>query len=699
MSADSPTIEQQLTESLASGMHEGRFSPEKFMRTWFWERGRAYFFLFKKNLRVTNIQFAELFALLRSYAKVDGSDPQSRDLQFLSGVRFHQVLKEIDRSFPRRADAVGDRAALIGRLYGRLLQTTVVVECFQGSCAVYLPPSVEIDLLTICAYSGYIHSCGPAVYVRAANETTLSTFVSSVGAHLGKNVPAGKKAFFAVYAHEDFSKFDRAVEGELRDGLDDVKIHVEKFYMGEYRLVQVLQEMRRQLDGRITIPEPGNYKQHGDFRRQAGVDLSRTLWLISDRPAAQDVSLMGPDRYFICYDQLYSNENPFHVFDENKPAWKAHTTIPHTLAGAMINLTRPWWPRDHCVAVVDPFVGTGTTCFEAVKFPETCTAGSDIDHCSSLLAQDNLTFFGGAPEDIEQHYKAMSLLADCLDDKGSLTKSPETINEQIGEYKVSDAYGWSAEMMTTLQTRKEAESEDLSEETVRDLSKAPLFYRLFFYLARRATIRYAVAFERGSHDFVTAFCKEAASLCSQMKELLKKRRAEYSGVVEARGHIVVYQGTYSNDCGINSKYLRDLASRFNDSPLVTRCDAQSLKAGSCDVIIADPPYGFNTEESPADLAQIYSDCLDSMIRALKDEGQIVLCLLDRSHTGRQSLFFTNKELIIQQVLVKAEAAGYEVIMPAGRVPEPVERFRPPYYWESVRALRRAILHFRLRRRC
>src|SRR5205807_5703993 len=118
----------------------------------------------------------------------------------------------------------------------------------------------------------------------------------------------------------------------------------------------------------------------------------------------------------------------------------------------------------------------------------------------------------------------------------------------------------------------------------------------------------------------------------------------------------------------------------------------------CDAIVTDPPYGFNTDDDLQSLAELYVTAIGKMILALKQDGHLVLCLPDRSHTGRRSPFFTHKELITQQVLSLAERAvpKREVIIPAYAVPKQKDLFRPPYYWESERALRRAILHFRVR---
>jgi hypothetical protein len=89
--------------------------------------------------------------------------------------------------------------------------------------------------------------------------------------------------------------------------------------------------------------------------------------------------------------------------------------------------------------------------------------------------------------------------------------------------------------------------------------------------------------------------------------------------------------------------------------------------------------------------------IPSLIRALRPGGQLVLCLPDLSLNGRKMFFFANKDLVVQQVLRAAEDLGLHVSVPGFSVPEPVRLFRPPYYWESERALRRAILHFRFER--
>lgn len=683
-------FDDPLRQALKSAEKDSGFSTATFFSKWFREFGHPYFFLFKKNLKVTNIQFAELTSLLRTHAHNSGGDPCQNGLQFFSVKRFNAAVAELVNAFPSNPSRA--RCDLIAELYGSLLRNAVVTTAFFGSCAVFLPPHLEVDLLPICAHSGYIHSCGESVFIRNVDKTTMDDFFTRVDLYIENKSP-NTLPFFAVYTHEDFTDYDRALAADLRDGLDDVKIYLEKFHMGEHRLVAVLNKMKSRFDSRLDIPDAGDFHE----KHQRVQDRPRTLWLIMDHSIGQEPHQKGKDRYYICYDQIYVNENPFHVFDENKPAWKAHTTIPHTLAGAMINVTCPWWPKDREATIVDPCVGTGTTVLELVKFPiEVKSKASDIDPFSPLLADDNLEFFAASVPELSAFHSALNRI---IDTKSRLTEVEGDSHQSLD---VKAAYIWAVELIQRLRLEQGVNGGTIAitDEVVVELREKTLFDRLLFYVGIRTTIRHAAGFESGSIDWETAFQKEARLLARQVHTLIGIRRQERAGPeigVDIPEGIVLMQGQYSQSCTVSPEVLQT-AKKLNDAKpdLVQVNDIRKLKENSCDVIITDLPYGFNTDESPEELAQLYSDALDKMIAALRKEGQLVLSLLDRSHTGRQSLYFTNKSIVIEQVLVKAKEQGYEVLSPSDRVPQPYDVFKLPYYWESERALRRAILHFRLR---
>jgi hypothetical protein len=85
----------------------------------------------------------------------------------------------------------------------------------------------------------------------------------------------------------------------------------------------------------------------------------------------------------------------------------------------------------------------------------------------------------------------------------------------------------------------------------------------------------------------------------------------------------------------------------------------------------------------------------NFLRLLNDAGQIVMALPDKSFSGKFSPFFTHKEMVVQQFITEAQNLKKEIVTAAEVLPSR-ELFCPPYYWESERALRRSIVHLRIR---
>jgi len=95
------------------------------------------------------------------------------------------------------------------------------------------------------------------------------------------------------------------------------------------------------------------------------------------------------------------------------------------------------------------------------------------------------------------------------------------------------------------------------------------------------------------------------------------------------------------------------------------------------------------------LAELYSQALMVIVDAPKSGGQLVLCLPDQSYTGRAIPFFTHELFVQRQIQVIAERLGREVTKVPVEPRQPRASPEAPYYWESERALRRAILHLRI----
>jgi len=667
------------------------FSFRKFFSNWFRRSGSAYYFLFRKNLGVTNIQFAELVGLIRSHATpVPGNGP-IHNLQFMSVSEFKDTITSLVEAFPQDSKTPELRYKTIASLYSQIIRQHVVLDCFYGSCAVFVPPQLTLDLEAVCAYSGYIQSCGRALYIRNIEKATTSEFYKVIENYT-EPIPPDSPVFFSVYTHEDFTDYDREKKENLRHGLDDVKVYVEKFYIGSERLVSVLNEMRQRFKIKLRLPSPGSYsEQRARLQEQTNLDRSRTVWLLIDRSSGKEVH-KGARRYLICYEQQFINENPFYLFDENKPAWIGPLTIPHTLLSAMINIAEPMRQvDDDDVMLADPFVGTGTTWLEAQKYSLLKPVCSDLADITPLLVKDNLEFFLAPHDKLHDYERSLDYIASPPDQR----HAPRFV-EDIDRPALDRSYDWVIDFLDEISSPntipRDLYSFTLSAREVKKLEKRTPLERILFYLALRTILRNIGGFERGAAKWEEIYRKEAKVLGFQIGRLrdLKRRQDEAKRFDQ---DYCVLQGSYSQSCTINFHMLADARDELRSVKVL---DARKLKKKSYDIIITDPPYGFNTEDDIQALAQLYTEIITIMINALKEEGQLVMCLPDRSHTGRRLPFFALKELVIRQVLTIAEQLRREIIIPAYSVPQLSDLFRPPYYWESERALRRAILHFRIR---
>ena len=163
---------------------------------------------------------------------------------------------------------------------------------------------------------------------------------------------------------------------------------------------------------------------------------------------------------------------------------------------------------------------------------------------------------------------------------------------------------------------------------------------------------------------------------------------------EPRGNFQLLSGTYS--VGAISSFFSQKFEQFEISleREVAVRDACALEPNSLNVIICDPPYGFNTTEEQGKLADLYGRFIRAAVAALRDEGHLIVCLPAESYTGRDLPYCTRASVIVNAVLIEAQRQGKEVYTPGRSMP--ARMLAPPYYWEAERALRRTILHFRVK---
>lgn len=179
-------------EALSYAWEGPSFSPPRFFDKWFRGLGSAYFFLFKKNLDVTNIQFPELLALLTSHTRSSPAPGAPTSLQFMSEPALRDLVEEVVNSL---GDGLSDERSkaqaieLIADLYGPFLARSVVVHPLHGSCAAYLPPGLSLDLQSLCYESGYVHSAGRNVFMRRTDKAGREELLDSIDRHLRARVP------------------------------------------------------------------------------------------------------------------------------------------------------------------------------------------------------------------------------------------------------------------------------------------------------------------------------------------------------------------------------------------------------------------------------------------------------------------------------------------------------------------------------
>lgn len=668
-----------LTKTLQNSFTEKGFDPSLFSKQWF-PQSSQYYFLFKKNLKVTNISHAELLALLKSYTVFTQTQQTANDLQFMSFKEFKKSISELIKAFPRDNNNGLDLSKTISSLYADLLCHTVIVDSYFGSAAVSLPSHMDFDLASICGKSGYIHSAGKIVFIRNMATAEKEKFFTCLSEHLdNSNRTNKKKIFFAVYAHEDFTPFDRKDESELRNGLNDVKLFVEKCYMGSTKLVRVINEMRAKFTDDLFIPDAGNFKKHHDLgSRDKDVSDDRAIWLLIDQNINEsNIRIPGEDSFYICYDQKYLNSNPCHIFDENKPAWIAHTTLPHTLAAAMISISKPYWPKEGSIEIADPFAGSGTIYFESRKFSRTNVYCGDMNSLMERVITDNSIFLSQ-----DKHIQS-----ECI---SNLTRLKKILSSKIEDVDESDYQ--LVELADQYDRALAENSETAEKEILSKLNKLQVKDRLLFYIGLRIIRRHEMALERnGSSHFITAFRKEVDALLRQMKSLRKLYKTKK---ISTKGVLAIRQSMYSLAC--TSDTNKAYGGAKLEGCILKNTDARDIPENRFDVIVTDPPYGINTVEEREELAMLYRDMCEAWIKALKSDGQIIICLPEQMRTGQDFPFFTHKEIVIQQMLSAARKAGREIINPSYTVPKIPHLYRPPFYWDSDRALRRAILHFRIR---
>ncbi len=230
--------------------------------------------------------------------------------------------------------------------------------------------------------------------------------------------------------------------------------------------------------------------------------------------------------------------------------------------------------------------------------------------------------------------------------------------------------------------------------------------RLLFYLLLKAYRRNSRAFKSGDSNWADAVSNSAAELSDRVVSLVSICSAEpYDAVPRAPDHIELIRTRYS--LGGLPRFNLDALEAAGDensslhgthlTKWVRQQNAAEVE-GYCDVILTDPPYGFNTDEDPLSLGELYLRSLEAMLGALRPgtDCHLIVCLPEQSFVGRATPWYTRRPAYVRQVFALVDRYDREVIRVGQVFPSHGRTAGPPYYWQSDRALRRSILHFVLR---
>lgn len=696
---------------------------KNFFKNWLSENGKTYSFVFKQNLFVTNIQFRELIDLIQLNVSKDNKNIH---VNFLNTNDFLKLVSDIIESFIDEADlkkmraekeisiSIKKRLEIVCNNYINLFENTIIVDAFYTSCVVAIPCSLQLDITQICFQSGYVHSCGESVYVRNIQKAKYENFVEKMSEYINKNE---NEINLIMYTHEQYSiKNKLYVNSFEKHGLDEIKFYEQKFYMKDMSLMELAARLNNEirLKGRLHVLDKEKVKNKKN---------NECIWLIIDRSIGADLKYPGDKRYYICYKQLYINENPFHIFDEDKPGWINHVTIPHTLAGAMLNIGRSGCENsgEKC-KVIDPFVGSGTMFLETLKYEDIDFYGGDINGLVTNTAKLNLDFFSLDENNIkniadftlmfiknidsDKYEKIKKDL--CLNDNNSLNDRLEDIivslrnglidleeELKVDETKFTHDFDKMANKLVEQVMKRVGSREDL----LVTKENGRMICQIWLYIVWKTYRRNEYAFQHDADlNLVKGSVEEFKAFYFRIKSFLNVRKRSKNVCEEHNDNerVRIYFGKYTKGCSLNYNFLikirENYPNRIQSSIDVTEFLKQ-FEIGSVDLIVTDPPYGFNTMEEKESFSQLYIAFIDKMVQTMKNGGQIILCLPAFSYSGKAVNIFAQKEIVSRQFSIAAEKNNMYLVEKKENLPQPEQLYSFPFYWDSEKALRRDILRF------
>jgi hypothetical protein len=618
-----------------------------------------YFFLFQKNLGVTNIQYAELLNQLRWV--------EPRALGVLEREEFASYHEGFLRD-AQVADGTVD-TVLLSRLDASLTDI-FVIEPFFTCCVVHSP--WQLDLFNIVSKCGYLHSCGPLIHRTPLTEANRTEFVEQLRDHLMLRRESGTKvpALVQFYTHESYPQLDWKSTDEA-EGLVDIKLDYSKAFFGWNTLAAETEQLEVELKD-LAIFDAEYYRRVAEDSEYR--DRTETIFVIRDYSFSwsEDGSRAYPleeAQFTLCYESQFRKNNRIHIADESKPYWAGSTTTPQRLMAAMLNLIKP----KPGALICDPFAGTGTSILEAMKWPYTFAA-SDIFEPS--LALDNMRLFGLSAQELD---RCLNIVADTVSNEARVVRLASLVKPTLR--RVADSPYLDIAVALDDANLADFPTDDM-------LGVDALGRRLGFYLVRKVLIlRGRDDNESAGPEVLSAVASELkrwSDLLSEMQGVLQREEdAKADGRPWIRGHFARHVPfSASPEFHLSGDVIhRESATRL-----------AHIADGSVYAFVTDPPYGFNTSHGLEQLLSLYTGLARQMFRALDPRGgHIVLCAVALSRTGKYVPTICRRKVLTSLLLREASLQGWTLDSTPGLWPKKFSEL--PWYWRSKRGVDRSILHF------
>lgn len=713
----------------------------------------SHLFLLQKNLNVTNISMAEIVVLLRLHT-IHRDSRQTKDIHFFSEEEYSTHLSNVIASLYADIPICTEdefskiTSGLIASLlsnHASIIYDTVIFDSFFTSVLIHIPLSLSVNVDLIVAESGYISSAGHAIYIRKADKAEIYDLERSLSTYLEySNVE--KPVYITPYTNEYLEPYEQKFSTvSIRNGLDGVRLELRKHQLSAVPLRDALNSIATRVDGLVLARGLENYSTE---RKNSTAGKTCTIWLIADHryiTTSEQTYVRSRQAHLIVYAQYQLNSNQLILFKERKPAWTAPITLPHTLSGAMINLARLNLVDEQANArpiILDPFCGTGTTLFDAsIRIPHAVVVGLDRDPLMPAMVRDNLEFFS-----MDRH-----AVADLLAQVGRVASELRTHvdgNARPGFRPIKDLI---CEVATPIEApmaaahhEPQADLELALKMFLRELTlvvggagalldrgvehllnnhfsaelvalfhggRVPYRSRLFFYLVWRAIASRRHALRGDTGSLYAVILKELDTFLKELDEYHGDICVDPAGSINNEFQNV--WGTYSRASLVDISRMRERADNLrvvgedellgaieNSGPGIRISTVQKSEEtlakleGKIDLLIGDPPYGFNTNSSDTlDMQEFYSRFIDSAVGSLKRGGQLMITVPAFARNGRHIPYFQTRGVLTRQIIAGAEKRGRRVINIVRTNPADKALFNPPFYWQSVSALSRSILWF------